>query len=102
MFTALTPTDSHKSFYGKAQVLTLNGVEFLLSYSTFVAYVKDGKLFKNDDAWSMTTGRHIKAFSDRFALEGEYKGKRDWDERPARYINPVCLYIDPACLDNDK
>ena len=102
MFTALNPTDSRKSFYGKAQVMTLNGVEFLMSYSTFVAYVKDGKLFKNDERWSMTTGRHIKAFSDRFALEGESKGKRDWDARPASHINPVFLIVDPAYLDNDK
>lgn len=59
----LTPTDSHKSFYGKATVIEKNGVKTLISYSTLVAKIdKSGKIYRLWDGWSATTGRHIASF----------------------------------------
>ena len=60
----LTPADSHKSFYGKAEVIVLkDGTRVLRSYSTYVM-VQDGcgNLYRTWDGWSATTGRHIKSF----------------------------------------
>jgi len=73
----LRPTDSHKSFYGKAYVL-INGEERVLySYGTKVCSIVDGKLIRHWYGWSATTGRHIKAFCDTFGIT--YGGKKDWD-----------------------
>lgn len=64
----LRPTDSHKSFYGKASVyIDEFGNEFLISYNTLImAKFVDKKygdnLVRYWDGWSATTGRHIKAF----------------------------------------
>jgi hypothetical protein len=60
----LTPCDSHKSFYGKAEVIVLkDGTRILRSYSTYVM-VQDamGNLYRTWQGWSATTGRHIKSF----------------------------------------
>ena len=60
----LKPTDSHKSFYGKAKVRIYdNGDQELLSYDLPVIYkTKAGDLYRLWDCWSATTGRHVKAF----------------------------------------
>ena len=60
----LTPTNSRKSFYGKARVVVYpNGAQALISYETFVAFKDvDGKVHRLWDGWSATTGRHIKEF----------------------------------------
>lgn len=60
----LVPTDSHKSFYGKARVIVDDdGTETLISYSTAVMRKNpDGSLARLWWGWSATTGRHIKAF----------------------------------------
>lgn len=59
----LIPTDSHKSFYGKAHVIDKNGVKILISYSTPVAKIDEkGQIYRLWDGWSATTGRHIAAF----------------------------------------
>lgn len=64
----LRPTDSRKSFYGKASVYVDEfGNEFLISYNTLImARFVDKKygdnLVRYWDDWSATTGRHIKAF----------------------------------------
>jgi hypothetical protein len=75
-YTALIPTDSHKSFYGKAEVITLkNGTRLLLSYSTIVAGItKSGKAFRSWCGWSATTGRHIKSFMGM--------NKKEWESLP--------------------
>lgn len=74
----LRPTDSHKSFYGKAYVL-INGEERVLySYGTKVCSIIGGKLVRHWYGWSATTGRHIKAFCDTFGIT--YGGKKDWDK----------------------
>lgn len=62
MQTLLEPVfDTRKSFYGKAQVLTENDTITLISYSTKVAEIKDGKA-KIFGTYSPTTLRHIKDF----------------------------------------
>lgn len=60
----LTPADGRKSFYGKALVYRNNkGEEVLYSYNTPIIYRSaTGRLIKLWDGWTMTTGRHIKAF----------------------------------------
>ena len=62
MQTALEPVfDTRKSFYGKAQVLTENNKTVLISYSTRVAEIENGKA-KIFGTYSPTTLRHIKDF----------------------------------------
>lgn len=56
-----TMYDSRASFYGKAHIIVNNGVTTLRSYSTDVAYIKDGKAHVNG-THSTTTLRHIKEF----------------------------------------
>lgn len=53
-----------KSFYGKAVVEVANdGTETLYSYNTaIIKRTAAGELVKLWDGWSVTTGRHIKAF----------------------------------------
>lgn len=60
----LVPSDSHKSFYGKARVVIFdNGCAALISYSTVVLFRDNkGKLHRTWDGWSATTGRHIRAW----------------------------------------
>lgn len=62
----IMPKDNRKSFCGKAVVFHFdNGTEALRSYNTIVA-VRDakGNVYRTWDGWSVTTGRHIKAFLD--------------------------------------
>lgn len=75
----LRPNDSHKSFYGKALILTKdNGDTVLRSYSTEVCKVtKDGKFVKLWDGYSATTMRHINSFLDYMGIQGG--GKKWWD-----------------------
>ena len=59
----LAPTDSHKSFYGKAKVLVENDTETLVSYDTpIIRRYSNGKLERLWSGWSATTGRHVAAF----------------------------------------
>lgn len=76
---ALTPTDSRKSFYGKATVLLCsNGDKILRSYCTNVAKISaDGTFHKLWDGYSATTMRHINSFCDTFGISGS--GKKWWD-----------------------
>jgi hypothetical protein len=62
--------DARKSFYGKAIVRTDDGKKVLRSYSTDVAYIKDGKAHVND-TYSSTTLRHIKEFLKQNGFEAE-------------------------------
>lgn len=62
----LIPTDSHKSFYHKANVCIMNnGDKILTSYFTdVIKMTKRGKLYRlcSPDKFSATTLRHIMAF----------------------------------------
>lgn len=52
---------NQKSFYGKARVIRENGTIKLISYSTVVAIIENGKLHINA-FYSNTTLRHIREF----------------------------------------
>lgn len=62
----LIPCDgqNQKSFYGKAIVeVEEDGSETLYSYNTpIIKRLSDGELKRLYDGWTLTTGRHIKAF----------------------------------------
>lgn len=59
----LTPNDSHKSFYGKAKVISTDGIEQLQSYDTIVASMDNkGVIHRHWGDWSATTGRHLRAW----------------------------------------
>lgn len=60
----LSTIDGRKSFYGKAKVrIDDDGTETLFSYDTpIIERRPDGTLIRLWDDWSVTTGRHIKAF----------------------------------------
>lgn len=61
----LTPTTGHQqSFYGKAKVvIEEDGTEVLYSYDTaIIKRLPDGTLVRLYDNYTMTTGKHIKAF----------------------------------------
>lgn len=75
----LKPTDSRKSFYGKARVVMAeNGDKTLISYTTPVLKLSaDGKLEKLWHGYSATTMRHINSFCDTFGINGG--GKRWWE-----------------------
>ena len=63
-----------KSFYGKAKILEENGVTKLLSYSTIVAEIRNGKPHIN--GWySATTTRHIKEFLQQMGFEAGTKAQ---------------------------
>ena len=61
----LEPKGSQKSFGGKAIVEEYeNGDKILFSYLTPVLkQTKEGKLIRLWDGYSVTTGKHIKAFA---------------------------------------
>ena len=78
----LAPHDSHKSFYGKAQVVEAGPVRILFSYNTPVAYFDAaGTFHRTWDGWSAATGRHVVAFGG--------PGKAAWDKLP---VEPVPNY----------
>jgi len=62
--TILNPTNNQKSFYGKAYTLTdAEGVEILYSYNTpILKRFPNGEIVRLWSGWSLTTGKHIKAF----------------------------------------
>lgn len=60
----LCPVDGRKSFYGKALVqIHQDGSETLYSYTTpIIKKAPNGDLTRLYAGWSLTTGRHVKAF----------------------------------------
>lgn len=70
----LHPTDGRASFYGKAIVeRKSDGSEVLYSYLTPVLRRNaDGTISRLWSGWSLTTGRHIKAFAGI--------SKKEWDK----------------------
>ena len=76
----LAPTDSHKSFYGKAKVIIAeNGEKTLISYSTRVAKIdSDGNFERLWGGYSATTMRHINSFRETYGLDSI--GKKQWEE----------------------
>ena len=72
--------DARKSFYGKAQVETLNGKVNLYSYNTLVATVCDGVLSLTSDwNYSLTTRRHVNEFVKQMGVEEQFADiKKRW------------------------
>ena len=72
--------DGRKSFYGKANVRKEDDKIILKSYSTDVAYIKDGKAYVNG-TYSDTTVRHIKEFlkQNGFEVESTAQIMKDYD-----------------------
>lgn len=60
--------DSRNSFYGKARVRIEGDKKILISYSTEVAYIQNGKAVVNGH-YSQTTGRHIREFLKQNGFE---------------------------------
>ena len=71
MFELQARYDSRKSFYGKAHVVDKgNGVLELISYTTPVAEIKNGKVvYEKIGVYSVTTNRHIREFIKQFAYD---------------------------------
>ena len=67
--TELKPLNkSQKSFYNKAQVVSLdNGTKILQSYNTYVAAVLPTGQYVQNDRYSATTGKHEQEFALQFA-----------------------------------
>lgn len=67
--------DTRKSFYKKAFIIrNSNGTIDLLSYSTIVATIKNGKLHING-FYSNTTLRHIKEFISQMGFKNGSKAE---------------------------
>lgn len=67
--TELKPLNSsQKSFYGKAQIISLdNGTKILQSYNTFVAATLPTGQYVQNGRYSATTGKHEQEFALQFA-----------------------------------
>ena len=75
---------TQRAFYGKALVIVNKEGRWLRSYSTFVAHIdNNGKAHRLWDGWSMTTGRHIKAFLGM--NKGQYEALKLEDIRPSEF-----------------
>lgn len=57
-----TKKDGCKSFYNKANILIINNIKILMSYNSYVAMIKDDKIFIDFDLLTKTTLRHVKGF----------------------------------------
>ena len=75
----LKPTDSPKSFYGKAIIIEKdNGETVLQSYETEVCKIKsNGEFVRLWGGYSATTMRHVNSFVQLFNIAGG--GKAWWD-----------------------
>ena len=76
----LIPTDSHKSFYGKAQVITSGGTVYLKSYDTIVAKICGNEFFRTWGGWSATTARHVNSFRNVYGFPSI--SKAEWVKMP--------------------
>ena len=62
MINELKPIDGRKSFYCKAFIKNVNGVETIYCYGTKILSRRNGNITRYYDGYTATTGRHIKAF----------------------------------------
>ena len=74
--------NNQKSFYNKANVREEDGKKILKSYTTDVAYIKDGKAYVSG-TYSPTTLRHIKEFllQNGFKAENSKQIMKDYDAK---------------------
>ena len=75
----LIPTNSQKSFYGKAMVCSYpDGSHTLYSYETPILRINaDGSFDRLWDGYSTTTMKHINSFCVRYGINGG--GKKWWN-----------------------
>lgn len=77
----LKPISTQKSFYGKAQVIKVNGWTFLKSYQTIVCGVDSANGFHRFwDGYSSTTMKHISSFRGGMS-------KKEWDSFQTEKLN---------------
>ena len=75
----LIPIDGRKSFYNKATVnVYSNGEIELKSYNTIVCRIKNRKLYRIWDGYSITTMRHVNAFLNAYDMETI--NKKQWEQ----------------------
>ena len=74
----LNPTNSQKSFYGKAIVgIDSTGTKILYSYGTKVCSIdNNGTFHRHWGGYSATTMKHINSFIDTYGINGG--GKAWW------------------------
>lgn len=90
--TELVPTDSHKSFHGKARVISKGNIHVLQSYETVVCMINStGNVVRLWGGYSATTMRHINAFLETFGKNGG--GKAWWINQPVKNFNWTSFYF---------
>lgn len=86
----LMPSNSRKSFNGKATVLEGDGLYFLKSYNTIVCSAdQNGKVTKYFQPTTKTTFCHLKAFLEQFADidNAQYKELETDPNRPELLVS---------------
>lgn len=83
--TELVPSNSRKSFYGRARVIEIAGAHCLRSYDTVVGCVdKDGVTHRYSDWDSKTTRCHVKSFCEQFSdIDSKAFWKLPCEKHPA-------------------
>ena len=78
----LTPHSGQKSFYGKAKVISENGIVKLQSYETIVCKYDHytGEFTRTWGGYSDTTMRHVNEFLHTLGIPGG--GKKWWPSLP--------------------
>ena len=80
-YELISKYDTRKTFYSKARVREENGRLTLISYTTEVCYIENGKAIING-TYSDTTTRHIKEFlkQNGFKVENTKQIIKDYGE----------------------
>ena len=65
----LIPTNSQKSFYGKAHVITDGNKILLKSYNTIVCMIENGEFKRLWSGWSATTAKHVNSFRETYGMK---------------------------------
>lgn len=74
----LIPTNSQKSFYGKAKVIYDDSAILLKSYNTIVCKIDKGEFTRTWGGYSATTMKHINSFRETYGMPR--LSKADWDK----------------------
>jgi len=69
-----------KSYYGKAKVIEENGKTSLVSYSTKVCEIENGRFVRLWGGYSRTTANHINDFRRLYGLPT--LSKKEWEALP--------------------
>lgn len=80
----LKPIHGQKSFYGKAQIIRVNGWVYLRSYETIVCGISPAdKFVRLWRGYSATTMKHINAFIRLYGVPGG--GKEWWNSLEVKF-----------------